>query len=210
MAILLMIIALGLNAQITQLELTSGLKKTDFTSFSLRSLAPGAKLAVATLGFFQKYHQQEDFMFDEAGVQSTIYWNLNESFSIGPGLYYNSVAGFSKRLSMLYAIRSSGFVMTAIPSIAYADKTGFINGELLLLAQWTRPIKKDLKLLLSAQILTYWDQFSTHSRSFQQVRAGFDKQAIQFGLAVDLDQYGTVPITRTSVGVFVRKIFLNN
>jgi len=197
-------------AQITQLELASGLKKTDFTSFSLRELSPNAKFSVGTLAFFQKYHQEESLMFDEAGVHSTIYWNINQAISIGPGLYYNSVAGFSQRLSILYAIKSQHFVLTAIPTIAHVEQTGLINGELFLQMQLTLPIKEDWQILLSAQTLTNWEKLSQHTRSFQQLRFGADKQATQFGLAIDFDQYGDSPVTRTSLGVFVRKIFLNN
>ncbi|WP_456462102.1 hypothetical protein [Reichenbachiella sp.] len=205
-----MVIIHGSIAQMAQLELASGLKKTDFTSFSLRPLTSAAKFSIGTLAFFQKYHQPESIMFDEAGVQSTIYWNINKTISIGPGLYYNSVAGFSQRLSMLYAFQSPHFVLTAIPTIAHADDTGFINGEVFLVIQFTRPLENDWKLLFSAQMLTSWDKFSYHTRSFQQLRAGFDIQTTQFGLALDFDQYGDSPMTRTSLGVFVRKIFLNN
>ncbi|MEP3390506.1 MAG: hypothetical protein ABJO02_20100 [Reichenbachiella sp.] len=205
-----MVIIHGSIAQMAQLELASGLNKTDFTSFSLRPLTSAAKFSIGTLAFFQKYHQPKSIMFDEAGVQSTIYWNINKTISIGPGLYYNSVAGFSQRLSMLYAFQSPHFVLTAIPTIAHADDTGFINGEVFLVIQFTRPLENNWKLLFSAQMLTSWDKFSHHTRSFQQLRAGFDIQTTQFGLALDFDQYGDTPMTRTSLGVFVRKIFLNN
>ncbi|MTI39708.1 hypothetical protein [Fulvivirga lutimaris] len=210
LTLILIVIAHGSIAQITQLELASGLKKTDFTSFSLRPLTPTANFSIGTLAFFQKYHEQESFMFDEAGVHSTIYWNINKAFSIGPGLYYNSAAGFSQRLSILYAIKSQHLVLTAIPTIAHAEQTGFINGEMFLQMQLTIPLKEEWELLLSAQVLTNWEKFSLHTRSFQQLRAGFDKHATQFGLALDYDQYGDAPITRTSLGVFVRKIFLTN
>lgn len=205
-----MVIAHGSKAQITQLELASGHKKTDFTSFSLRSLTPTANFSIGTLAFFQKYHEQESFMFDETGVHSTIYWNITKAISFGPGLYYNSVAGFSQRLSLLYAIKSQYFVLTAIPTIAHVEETGLINAEMFLQMQLTLPLKEDWKLLFSAQVLTNWEKFSHHTRSFQQIRVGVDKHATQFGLALDLDQYGDAPITRTSPGVFVRKIFLNN
>ncbi len=198
------------NAQIALLELATGPKKTDFTSISYRPISDKAKFTVATLAFFQKYHEKESYMFDEAGVQPTFYWNINKSFSAGPGLYYNSIAGFSERLSVLYAIRSPHFVMTAIPTIAHAEETGFINGELFLQMQVNRPIKGEWEALISAQILTYWDEFSRHARSFQQMRVGLQKKSTQFGLAIDFDQYGEAPITRVSPGVFVRMIFKNN
>lgn len=209
-AVALMAIIHGSIAQITQLEFASGLKKTDFTSISFRPLSPNAEWTIATLAFFQKYHQQEDLMFDETGVQSMLYWNINDALSIGPGLYFNSVAGFSERLSLLYAIRSPHFVLTVIPTIAHAEDSRSVNGDMFLQMQLTRPLKGDWKLLLSAQMLTTWNKFSHHARSFQQLRVGFDKQATQFGLAVDFDQYGVDPMTRTSLGVFIRKVFLHN
>lgn len=209
LTIILTVIVHKSIAQITQLELTSGPKKTDLTSFSLRRLTPNARFSVGTLAFFQKYHQQQDSIFDEAGVQSTIYWNIKKNISIGPGLYYNSVAGFSERLSILYNIKSRQFVLTLIPSITHSEENKSINGEVFLQMQLTQHLNAEWKLLLSAQILTHWDKFSDHTRSFQQLRAGFDKKATQFGLAIDFDQYGDSPITKTSIGVFVRKIFFN-
>ncbi len=209
-AIVFLIISYENMAQITQLELASGLKKTDFTAFSLRPLTPKARFSIATLSFFQNYHQRENFIFDEGGVHSTFYVKVNESIAIGPGLYYNSVAGFSERVSILYTIQAPNFVLTTIPTVAHAEETGFINGEVFILMQLTRPLNEYWKLLLSTQMLTTWDKFSLHTRSFQQIRIGLDKQATQFGLAIDFDQYGDEPITRTSLGVFVRKIFLNN
>ncbi len=198
------------KAQITLLELASGPKKTDFTSISYRPITPKENFTIATLAFFQKYHENENFMFDEAGVQPTLYWNINKALSVGPGLYYNSIVGFSERVSVLYAIRSPHFVLTAIPTIAHSEDSGFINGELFVQMQLTRPIKGEWEALISGQFLTYWDEFSRHARSFQQLRAGVNKKGFQFGLAIDFDQYGESPITKTSPGAFLRMIFQNN
>lgn len=53
-----------------------------------------------------------------------------------------------------------------------------------------------------------WNTFSIHDRSFQQLRAGFSYNTTQFGIATDFDQYGENPITKTSMGLFIRKIYL--
>ena len=74
--------------------------------------------------------------------------------------------------------------------------------------QFIQPLKKDLGILLSAVILTNWNKFSLHDRSFQQVRAGLSHNTTQFGIAADFDQYGENPITKTSIGLFIRKTFL--
>ena len=197
-------------AQITQLELMSGPQKTDFTSFSIKPLHSTSQFSLGTLAFFQKFHQKENAIFDEAGAQPTIYWNLNRSISFGSGLYYNSIAGFSERLSILLAHRSAHFVLIAIPTIAHAEKTSTMDGELFMQMQFTKPLKKDWSLLIFAQMLTSWNKLSDHSRSFQQIRMGLKKKSTQFGLAMDLDQYGRSPLTRTSVGVFIRKTFQSN
>lgn len=210
LAIFFTVLAHGSIAQITQLELASGYKKTDFNYFSIRPLTPEAQFSIATLAFFQKFHQQEDLIFDETGVQPMIYWNINKSISIGFGLYFNSESGFTERLYLKYTIASQHFMLTGIPTLSHSEETGFINGELFLQMQLTQPLKDNWKLLLSAQMLTHWDKFSIHTRSFQQVRAALDKNSTQFGLAIDFDQYGDSPVTRTSPGVFVRKIFLTN
>ena len=192
-------------AQVSQLGLATGPNKTDFTSLSFRPLSANGKFTIATLAFFQKFHRQEEIIFDEAGVQSTLYWNINRSISVGPGLYYNSETGFSERLSMLYKVQLPSFVLAAIPTIAHAEKTGYLNGELFLQMQWTRSLNDDLKLLFSAQLFAHWDQFSNHTRSFQQIRAGVAEETTQYGLAIDFDQFGDTQLT--SIGVFVRKIF---
>ena len=197
-------------SQITQLELATGIDKTDFTSISFRPLDQNSTFTINTLAFFQKFHRSEEIRYDETGVQTTLYWNADNAISIGPSLYYNSVTGFTERLSVLYAIRSTHFILNAIPTISHAEETGFINGELFLQLQLTHPVKQDFNLLFSVQMFSHWEQFNIHTRSFQQIRMGLDKRATQYGLAIDYDQFGEAPTTIAMMGVFIRKIFQNN
>ena len=194
-------------AQITQLEFASGIAKTDFTYFSIRPIDSNKTFSISTLAFFQKFHEEENIIFDELGVQATAFWNFSKSISIGPSLYHNSPAGFSERISLLFSTKTRRISLTAITSIAHLELTNFINGELFVQFQYLQPLKKQWNLLLNAQILTHWDKFSTHARSFQQVRTGLSYKTTQFGLAADFDQYGKTPITQISIGLFVKKIF---
>ncbi|GBF20739.1 MULTISPECIES: hypothetical protein [Arenibacter] len=86
-----------LQAQFTQVELFSGLDKTDFTLYSSYTINKSKTLSINTLAFFQKFKDEENQGFDEIGVQPTLFWNINENVSIGPSLYYNSIAGYSER-----------------------------------------------------------------------------------------------------------------
>ncbi|MCK8520423.1 hypothetical protein M0D21_02525 [Aquimarina sp. D1M17] len=196
-------------AQMTQLELASGIAKTDFSSFSMLSLNGKKTFSISTLAFFQKYHEEENVIFDELGVQTTAFWNFSKFASIGPSLYYNSISGFSERISLLFSTKTKRFFFAAISSAAHMEATNFINGELFVQIQYTQPLNKQWNVLLSALLLSHWDQFSTHSRSFQQLRTGVSYKTTQFGFAIDFDQYGKSPNTKTSIGFFIRKTFKN-
>jgi len=196
-------------AQITQVEFASGFSKTDFTVFSIQPINKSQSLSLATLAFFQKYHHKEDTPFDEAGVQVTPLWNFSKWASIGPTLYYNSAAGFSERISLLLSPKVKNFILTTVFAVVHAENTNSINGELTMQMQFTQPLTKEWSLILSAATLTNWKKFSAHDRSFQQLRVGVSYRTAQFGLATDLDQYGEDPITKTSLGFFVRKHFIN-
>ena len=195
-------------AQVTQLELTMGFNKSDFSSLTQKSLDDKKKFSISTLAFFQKSHRKEDFVFDETGVQTSVYWNFTKNLSVGPSLYYNSVSGFSEKLSFPIFIGGSHLVSVAIPSIFHTENDGNINGGLFFQLQYMKPIKREWNFLMNTQILTEWNRFSNHSRSFQQLRIGVVYKNNQFGAAADLDAYGDPQIWKKSIGIFVRKVFL--
>lgn len=209
LVLLFLIFSQKMIAQFSQLELASGIAKTNFTSFSIRPIDDEKTVSISTLAFFQKFHEEENIIYDELGVQTTAFWNFSKYISIGPSLYYNSVSGFSERISFLLSTKTKRFSFAAIPSIAHMESTNFINGELFVQIQLTKPIKNEWNSLLNATMLTHWDQFSTHSRSFQQLRIGLSYKTTQFGFATDFDQYGKAPETETSIGLFIRKTFTN-
>ena len=203
----LFIFSKSITAQATQLELTTGFYKSDFSSFTIKSLGDKKKFSVSTLAFFQKFYREEDFLFDETGVQASVYWNFTKNLSVGPSLYYNSVAGFSEKLSFLIFIGGNHLVFVTIPAVFHSEKDGNINGGLFFQLQYMKRIKHEWDFLASTQVLTEWKRFSSHSRSFQQVRIGVAYRNNQFGAAADLDAYGHTPIWKRFIGVFVRKVF---
>ena len=196
-------------AQLTQLEVVSGGSKTDFTSFSIQTLNKRKTLSISTLAFFQKYHQQKNEAFDESGVQGTLFFKLNKRFSIGPSLYHNSVAGFSERLSFMATHRSQKLLITIIPSVVHSQQLKSVGGEYFMQMQFQQPIKSKWDIIANVQMLSYWNKFSIHERSFQQIRTGISYNSSQFGLAIDIDQYGSEPVRKTSIGIFLKKTFLN-
>lgn len=194
-----------LQAQFTQLELFSGFDKTDFTLFSNYSINDNATLSVATLAFFQKFREKENQIFDEVGVQPTLFWNINKTIALGPSLYYNSFGGFSERFSAKFTLKNSSTLFIVVPTMAYSEKKDAGLGEIFTQFQIQKPLNKKVSLWLNCQFLTVWDKFKSHSRSFQQLRVGTSFNEHQLGLGLDFDQYGPDPITKSSLGVYYRK-----
>ena len=197
----------SITAQVTQLELTMGFYKSDFSSFTIKSLDDKNKFSISTLAFFQKFYHKEDFIFDETGVQTSAYWNFTKNMGVGPSLYYNSASGFSEKLSFLISISGSHLTFVAIPAIFHTEYDGNINGGIFFQLQYMKRINRRWNFWVNTQVLTEWNRFSIHSRSFQQVRFGVAYKNNQFGAAADLDAYGHPQICKKSIGIFVRKVF---
>lgn len=194
-----------LQAQLTQVELFSGLDKTDFTFFSSYTINESQTLSVNTLAFLQKFKDDDNKTFDEIGVQPTLFYNINKNIAIGPSLYYNSFAGYSERLSVKFTIKNSRVLFVVIPTVAHSEKTEASYVEMMTQFQINRPIKDKVSLWLNGQLLSVWDEFKKHSRSAQQLRIGVSFNGHQIGIGLDFDQYGPNPIKKSSFGMYYRK-----
>ncbi|MBO0330361.1 hypothetical protein [[Muricauda] lutisoli] len=198
-------VANNLNAQFTQVELFTGLDKTDFTLYSNYPINEKNTLSIATLAFFQKFNKEANTGFDEAGVQPTLFWNINKSVAVGPSIYYNSFAGYAERLSARLILKNSRALFVIIPTVGHSEQKKAGYAEAFVQFQFNSPVNDKVSLWLNGQFLTIWDKFKTHSRSFQQLRAGVSFNGHQLGIGVDLDQYGPDPIEKSSLGMYYRK-----
>lgn len=193
-----------LQAQFTQVELFSGFEKTDFIVYASYTINKSKTFSINTLAFFQKFRNEENQVFDETGIQPTVFWDINENISIGPSLYYNSFSGYSERLSAKFAIKNSRVLFVIIPTIAHSEQKKASYTKIFAQFEFNTPINKKVSLWLNGQFLTVWDEFKTHSRSFQQLRSSVSFNRHQFGIGVDLDQYGHIPIEKSSFGLYYR------
>lgn len=199
-------IAINLNAQFTQIELFKGLDKTSFNLLSSQQLNEVKSLSLTTLGFFENYESNEKRDFNEVGIQPTLFWNFSKSFAIGPSIYYNSVAGFSQRVSAKYTSKSERLLIVLIPTIGYAQQEDNTLAETFAQFQLNMPIRESISFWLNGQFLTVWHGFTKHSRSFQQLRAGISLKGHQFGVAMDMDQYGPSALRKNAIGMYYRRM----
>ncbi|WP_282079523.1 hypothetical protein [Aquimarina algiphila] len=194
-----------LQAQFTQVELLSGFDKTDFTLLSSYPINKDRTLIINTLAFFQKFKDEENQGFDEIGTQPTLLWNIHKNIAIGPSFYYNSFAGYSERLSAKLIVKNSRVLFIIIHTVAHSEQTNVSYAEAFAQIQFNKSLSDKVSLWLNGQFLTIWDEFKTHSRSFQQLRSGLSFNGHQFGIGLDFDQYGSKPIEKSSFGVYYRK-----
>ncbi|EAR14839.1 hypothetical protein [Robiginitalea biformata] len=195
-----------LNAQFTQAELFSGFDKTDFTLYASYPVNEKETLSSATLAFFQKFNDEENEVFDEVGVQPTVFWNLNKRVSIGPSLYYNSISGFAQRLTAKFTVKTPRLLVVVLPTVGHYQRTKRGYAETFAQIQFNTPVSGKVSLWINGQFLTVWDNLKRHSRSFQQLRGGVSIKGHQFGIGYDLDQYGPSPVEKHSFGVYYRTI----
>ena len=142
--IIIVVVTVGfvstLQGQFVQLELFSGVNKTDFTLFSNYSITDSNVLRITTLAFFQKFRDRENQIFDEVGVQPTLFWNVRKNIALGSSLYYNSFGGFSERLSVQLAFKNSSALLVVIPTVAYAENKDAILAEAFAQFQLHTPL----------------------------------------------------------------------
>lgn len=200
-------VVINLPGQFTQVESFASLEKTTFNLYSSHHINDAKTLNLATLGFFENYRSNENRDFNEVGIQPTLFWNFSRSFSIGPSIYYNSIAGLSQRLSARYVFKNERLLVALIPSIGHSPQDGRIYAEAFAQFQFNVPIKESMSFWVNGQFLNVWDAFTTHSRSFQQLRTGISFKTHQLGLGLDLGRYGPQALGTKAIGIYHRTIF---
>tara|TARA_R110002124_G_scaffold287282_2_gene472234 strand:- start:251 stop:910 length:660 start_codon:yes stop_codon:yes gene_type:complete len=196
-------------SQITQIEYTPSNTKTDFSYFSIQPVAKNNTLSLSTIAFFQKFYKKKEIAFEEVGVQTTGYWNFSESVSIGPTLYFNSVVGFSEKVTLIIIKKTGKLTFVINPSMAYLNSKKTFTAELFMQMQFMQPLKKDWSFLAYTNLFTNWGGINEHLRSYQYLRIGLSKKNNQFGFSFNSDVYGIAPILKMSAGVFFRKIIVS-
>jgi len=99
----LLIFSKSATAQVTQLELTMGFYKSDFSSLTIKSLDDKHRFSISTLAFFQKFYRKEDFPFDETGVQTSVYWNFAKNLSVVPRFVITAPPVFPKNFHLSFS-----------------------------------------------------------------------------------------------------------
>lgn len=207
LALLTLGIAINLQGQFTQITFFKSLDKTTFNLLSNHNLNDAKSLNLTTLGFFEKYKSSENQDFNEVGIQPTLFWGFSKSFSIGPSIYYNSIAGFAQRISVKYVVKNERLMIVLIPTIGHYQQVAQIYAETFAQFQFNVPLKASISFWVNGQFLNVWDAFKTHSRSYQQLSMSISIKRHQFGVGIDLGGYGPQAYRTNDIGIYYRGLF---
>ena len=207
LTVLLSLLFMTLQAQQVQTSLMSGPEKTNFQTLVVQPLGSNGNFTFTNLAFFQRYHDEEDQVYDDLGVQGAIFYNLSANLGVGPGLYYNSPSGLMSKVMLQLRESHGPLTLMATPGI-YRHENDFWGGEIFARATYIQPLDEQVALFAKASMLTTWDRFDDHGRSFLHLRIGPRfSGGLHLGLGYDIDWYTPGRAEQRSAGVFIEQWF---
>lgn len=155
------------------------------------------------LGFFNTssllwvYHESRQ---SELMSQSYATWTLTKNLKVGLGTFYATVPGLKPSLSLQFsrAYKRSYLIISSRTDLSTRPTFDIMS------AFEVRPnLKKNLSLYMRIQTMFNYS-YEAHKRSYQYFRFGFEREEKQFGLAINLDAYGSNYSYKTNLGLFFK------
>ena len=155
------------------------------------------------LGFFHMNTVQFDFK-DKSGnsfiLQDQLYFETLKNLRVAGGVVYSN-GGFNTTAGLQYVYGSKKLFFLCAPRINIESKPSY---DVMTIIQYKPEINDRLKLYTRFELLHLFDS-GGNIKSYQWIRLGLERKGIQFGLAVDFDEYGPHPSAKSNFGIFVRK-----
>ncbi len=196
------------NAQVIQEELVTGHRKTAYTHIFETKFGQDDQYTFSNFGFFYTHYHEKDQAFDELGVQAAMFRDIYQGLQGGVALYYNSIIGLQKKVSLQYSFRHKPFFVRIRPSLVRVN--GHWDGMVFLNAMANQPLTDDWHLYAQVRLQMYWQQWRDNTRGFQRIRLGTKvKDVVKFGFAIDYDQFKAPEQRETlsNYGLFLQKTF---
>lgn len=160
------------------------------------------KIAESNFGFFHTsslyaYYKQDGT--PETMSQSYITYGLSTNIKLALGTFYASKPGFKPAAAIQLIKKTNNLFVMLVPRV---DLCKNATGELMMLVEYRPPISKQINFYSKVQMMSNYGP--RHNRSYQNFRAGLDIARTQFGLALNVDEFGNETITSRNWGVFLR------
>jgi hypothetical protein len=187
------------GAQIIPVEIMSGDKNYLYQHYFSKKINEGDFSFFHTSSLYAYYNQEGK---TEIMSQSYITYGLNPNIKLAVGTFYASKPGFKPAAAIHLSKKTKDLFIMLVPRI---DLWSNMSAEAMILIEYRPVISKHVNLYSKVQMMSNYGP--RHNRSYQNFRAGLDINATQFGLALNVDEFGNETITSRNWGLFLRHEF---
>lgn len=139
---------------------------------------------------------------NEIMSQSYVSYALNKYLTSGVGSIFTPLARVRPSFFFQYFQKKKTISILVFPRIDIWSEPTI---EMMGFFEYRGAGRQNMKIYARLQYMTTWN-LREHVRSYQYVRTGVDIADMQFGLAVNIDQYGRFATSYNNIGFFVRKV----
>jgi hypothetical protein len=156
---------------------------------------------IANLSIRYNNREEKNKRPNEIMNQAYIRMKLSNSFSVLAGGIYTRVTKYRGSFAIQFAKQYKNTLLVVSPRMDIRKEGAF---ELFSLLEYRSHVSDAVKLYSRLQAMTSHGPH-THNKSYQQLRLGLDIKNTQFGIGLNLDEYGSKPFVLANAGLFIRK-----
>ena len=183
------------------IELMFGQERFRLQQVLQRGLPGSQRFSFFAVTYADNTYKNETTKLDFVNTSQLAY-NLYQGFGLTAGLNTNKVTGLSPTLGIRYIYASPKLLAAAVPDYIFSEDR---NLALFALIEFKPRLSNNFKLYSRLQGLYNHNlKSSNHQRSYLQIRLGIGYRKYQFGLAANLDYFGSDKVFQENYGVFVR------
>lgn len=184
----------------TPVEFMTGHNRMFFQMVVKKKFTPGSKFGFLSVSTFAASYDNEMEEL-ELALPVMVNYTMYKGFDLVGGMTINNSVGFSPLLGAQHSFANKEWVAVTIASFFLNSKR---NVELFGIYEYKPSLSPKTNLYTRVQFLYIHSTMdNNHARSFLQLRAGLKRNALNFGLGANLDQYGPEKTFKPNYGIFV-------
>ena len=196
--LLLLINNKSTSAQPIPVELMFGNRYGSVNLAFSKNFSPESRLGffhMNTVQFYYKDHNRNSFVLQDLLLVETF-----KNLRVAGGVAYTN-GGFAPTAGLQYVYIGKAFQFLCAPRVNIQSEPSY---DIMTIFRFRPAINDRMRLFTAVRFLNVFDA-GGNIKSYQWIRLGLDIKGTQFGLAVNLDEYGPNPALEGNFGLFVRK-----
>lgn len=182
-------------------ELNMGNNRFGLQFLMNKHFAPASRFSFLSVTSFESTYSNDISNLDFIN-NSQIGYEIYNGFGIATGLSVNRVSGLTPIIGIEYVFTNKEILFVITPTYHLSKNK---NMEGLALIEYKPKLTEKVNLYSRFQILyNYNSESREHERSYMQFRLGLGIAGYQFGLATNLDYYGSARVLKDNYGIFLR------